>query len=74
MVRWSEDDDLYLLTPDEFNQLPDGISLTCIDGTVLVKGKDDFDQDTRYGHIAYGVNDPWHHQLKDKFLIFELVR
>jgi len=74
MVRWSKDDDLYLFTVDEYNQLPDGIELTCIDGDKLVKGKDHIDMDTRGGYIAFGVNDPWNHPLKDKFLIFKLVQ
>lgn len=74
MVRWSADDDLYLFTPEEYDQLPDGIELTCIDNTKSVKGKDEIDQDTRYGHIAFGVKDPWNHPLKDKFLIFKLVQ
>ncbi len=72
MVQW--DDKLYLLTPEEFEQLPDGIELTCIDNTKAVKSKDIIDQDVRFGHLAYGVTDPWNHPLKDLFLIFKLVQ
>lgn len=70
MRQW--DEDLYLFTPDEFNQLPDGIKLTCIDGDTVVKGKDKIDQDVRFGHLAFGVMDPWTHPLKDLFLLFKL--
>lgn len=70
MVPW--DDKLYLLTPEEFDQVPDGTELTCIDGETAIKGKDTIDQDIRFGHIAYGVNDPWNHPLKDLFLCFKL--
>jgi hypothetical protein len=37
-----------------------------------IKGVDKIDMDTRWGHIAYGVNDPWNHPLKDLFLVFKL--
>lgn len=66
------DETLYLFTPEEFEQLPDGIELTCIDDDTAVKGKDKIDMDTRYGHLAWGVRDPWNHPLKDLFLIFKL--
>jgi hypothetical protein len=72
MAPW--DEKLFLFTIDEYNQLPDGIELTCIDGKTSIKGKDDIDLDTRFGHLAYGVNDPWNHSLKDLFLIFKLVQ
>lgn len=70
MAPW--DEELYLFTPEEYEQLPDGIELTSISGDSKVKGKDYIDMDTRFGHIAYGVNDPWNHKLKDLFLIFKL--
>lgn len=74
MMRWSEESDLYLFTPEEYDQLPDGIELSCIDDTTSIKGKDVIDQDTRFGYLAFGVKDPWNHPLKDKFLIFKLVQ
>lgn len=74
MQRWSEETDLYLFTPEEYEQLPDGIELTCIDNTTSIKGKDYIDMDTRFGYTAFGVKDPWNHPLKDKFLIFKLVQ
>lgn len=70
MREW--DDNLYLFTPDEFNQLPDGIELTALDNSTVVKGKDKIDQDVRFGHLAFGVIDPWNHPLKDLFLLFKL--
>lgn len=70
MAPWNEE--LYLFTPEEYEQLPDGIELTSISGDNKVKGKDYIDMDTRFGHIAYGVNDPWNHPFKDLFLVFKL--
>lgn len=55
---WDErDDKLWLLTPDEFGMLPDGVTLVCISGETAVKGIDDIDQDTRFGMIAWGLLD-----------------
>jgi len=71
MLLWS-DEDLYLFTPEEYEQLPDGCELTSIDGSTEVKGKDYIDMDTRFGHIAFGVKDPWNHPLKNLFLVFKL--
>lgn len=74
MQLWNEYTGLYLFTPEEYGKLPDGTELTCIDRTTSVKGKDYIDLDTRFGHLAYGVKDPWNHPLKDLFLIFKLVQ
>jgi Uma2 family endonuclease len=63
---------LYLLTPEEFEQLPDGIELICISGETVIKGKDHIDDDTRAGRLAYGIVDPFNHPLKDLFLTFLL--
>ena len=71
MAPW--DGELFLFTPEEYEQLPDGIELTCIDGDTVVKGKDYIDMDIRFGNIAYGVKDPWNHPLKDLFLVFKLI-
>lgn len=72
MILWSVSTDLYLFTVEEFNHLPDGTELTCIDHTTAIKGKDVIDLDTRGNHIAFGVVDPWNHPLKDIFLVFKL--
>ena len=70
MSPW--DDKLFLFTPEEYQQLPDGVVLDCISGEKATKGKDSIDMDTRFGHLAYGVVDPWNHELKDLFLLFKL--
>ena len=72
MHPWNEE--LWLFTPEEYEQLPDGIELYSImaGDKPVVKGVDTIDMDTRFGHIAYGVNDPWNHELKDLFLVFKL--
>lgn len=56
MHRW--DDTLWLFTPKEFELLPDGFELRCINGGTSIKGKDYIDMDVRFGHIAFGVNEP----------------
>lgn len=53
---WDEEKTLWLLTPEEFRALPDGIELTDIFGETAVKGIDEIDQDTRCGLMAYGIN------------------
>lgn len=63
---------LYLFTPKEFEQLPDGIELTCIDNTKVIKGKDEIDMDIRGGCIAFGVIDPLNHELGPLFTKFNL--
>ena len=57
MSAWWDEDDrkLLLLTPEEFAALPDGTELTCIDDSTAIKGRDEIDDDTRGGHIPYGV-------------------
>lgn len=47
-------DDLWLLTPEEMNLLPSGITLTSIMGRVGFS-QDITDQDTRFGYTAWGV-------------------
>ena len=73
MHKWSDEDNLYLFTPEELARIPEGTVLTCIDMENYTKGKDHIDMDTRYGYTAFGVRDPWNHPLKDLFLIFKLV-
>ena len=43
-----------LLTPAEFEQVPEGTELLTINGRTLVKGVDYCDDDTRWGFLAYG--------------------
>jgi hypothetical protein len=72
MKLWSEESNLYLFTPEEFAQLPSCFELTCIDGSTAYKGVDNVVCDTRFGHLAFGVVDPWNHPMKDLFLMFKL--
>lgn len=55
--RWSDrqSDPLWLLTPAELAEMPDGTELVCINGSRNVVGTDDIDDDTRGGYIAYGL-------------------
>jgi hypothetical protein len=46
---------IILFTPDQFNNLPDGIELTNIFGSKYIKGTDYIDLDTRFGFLAYGI-------------------
>jgi hypothetical protein len=70
MAPW--DEKLFLLTEEELNELPDGIVLTSIMGDTAVKGKDYIDTDSRFGHTAYGITDPFNHPLKELFIKFRL--
>lgn len=54
VARWDDNLDLFLVTPEEFEKLPDGFELTCIFGNKYIKGKDNIDFDTRFGHMAFG--------------------
>ena len=74
MILWSEETNLYLFTQEEFELLPDGIELENIGGTSKIKGKDNIDQDTRWGYLVWGVVDPWNHPLKDWFVTFLLMK
>ena len=48
---------LRLLTPAEFDRVPDGTLLISIDGGAAIKGQDDIDEDTRFGCMAWGFRD-----------------
>ena len=71
MKSW-DGEGLVLLTLDEFNKLPDGIELECIDGSFVIKGKDYIDDDTRFGHLAFGIRNPTQHEHKELFIEFLL--
>lgn len=53
---WDDEKTLWLITPEEFARLPDGFELTAINGDTAIKGKDYIDQDTRFGHLAWGAS------------------
>ena len=52
---WDKEHKLLLITPEEFAELPDGTELTSILGSKAIKGQDYIDDDTRAGHLAFGV-------------------
>lgn len=76
MLKWTADGEnsLWLLTPAEFAKIPDGAVLECFDGKLKTKGVDYIDDDLRGGHLAYGVRNPFNHELKDIFLLMVLER
>ena len=53
---WDREHTLWLLTPEEFAALPFGFELTSIDGDKAIKGEDEIDMDTRFGHLAWGAD------------------
>lgn len=59
-TEWSTPDgqDLLLLTPEEFERVPDGMELVSISGERVVKGRDAIDDDLRFGFMAYGLPAP----------------
>lgn len=49
------DGNLWLITPEELEGIPNGITLETINGQQVVKGKDHIDDDTRGDYLAYGL-------------------
>jgi hypothetical protein len=72
MRRW--DEKLWLLTPDEFDALPQGVMLQGINRRYVVKGRDRIDLDVRAGCMAYGLtrNLAESQNLDQEFLILML--
>ena len=68
------DDKLWLLTSEEYKELPDGVRLLCIDNELVTKGKDYIDQDTRFGCLAFGLTKELveEQNLRHEFLILLL--
>lgn len=46
---------LWLLTPEEYEALPEGVVLTSINDNTVTKGGGYVDMDTRGGYLAYGL-------------------
>lgn len=64
---WDEDRKLLLITPDEYHELALGTKLTSINGDKMVVGTDPLDDDdTRFGHLAWGVTGK--HKLRQRAL------
>lgn len=57
MQLWDNEgeDSLWLLTPSEFSLLPDGTKVESISNELVTKGVNNIDDDTRFGHLAYGI-------------------
>lgn len=77
MKLWSDghpNEQLWLLTEEEYNELPDGTALLSIMNKVTVKGRDKIGMDTRAGVIAYGLNLRMAESqgLRDKFIVWLL--
>jgi hypothetical protein len=76
MRKWSDENDLWLLTEQEYNELPDGTVLECISGEIATKGKDYIDMDTRGGCIAYGLTpelvQKQGKEIQQKFIIWKI--
>ena len=73
MQLWNKHTKLWLFTPAEYAMLPNGFVLTCINGKEYTKGVDYIDDDTRGGHLAYGVIDPPNHPEAELLLQIKLV-
>lgn len=56
-ATWTFDDgsQMELIQLDELKNYPDGTTFKCINGSLVTKGKDYIDDDTRGGYIAYGI-------------------
>lgn len=76
MMKWKDEgaNSLFLFHINEYNHLPDGIELECINRTKKIKGVDYIDLDTRAGYIAYGVRNIATHKHKDLLLLFLLKK
>lgn len=72
MKQWNND--LWLLTPEEFDKLPDGTRLACISEQLYIKGQDSIDMDTRFGVLAYGLTPKMaeNQGLEKEFLLMQL--
>ncbi len=71
MMKW--DDELWLLTENELDELPDGTRVLSINGDYYTKNPD-LDRDTRYGMLAYGLTDDLIKEqgLEDRVLIWRI--
>lgn len=74
MRKWDDESNLWLLTPEEFAEVPNGIVLLSISNDPKVKGKDYIDDDTRAGVLAYGLTPAMAESqgIMDKFIVWKL--
>lgn len=71
MMKW--DETLWLLTEQELDELPDGTRLMSINNDIVEKHPD-LDRDTRFGVLAYGLNDELieTQRLRDRVLLWKI--
>ncbi len=74
-VRWHDEGEnsLWLLTPDECKKLPIGIELESTNGHRKMTGYHEIGQDVRYGHLAWGIRNPFNGKYKDELLLILLA-
>jgi len=72
MKQWDKDSTFWLLTVEEFKQLPNGVELESANGVKAVKGRDLVAHDQRAKYIAWGIRDPFNHELSDLFKTFDI--
>lgn len=81
MLVWERsihEENLWLLTPEEFIEVPNGTVLLSINDEHKVehkvKGKDYIDDDTRFGVLAYGLTPMMAESqgIMDKFIVWKL--
>ena len=71
MIKW--DENLWLLTEAELDELSDGTRLLSINGQIEIKNPD-LDRDTRFGILAYGLTDELiaEQGLEDRVLLWKI--
>lgn len=71
MMKW--DENLWLLTERELDELPDGTRLMSINNDIVGKHPD-LDRDTRFGVLAYGLTDELIESqgLRDRVLLWTI--
>lgn len=79
MNKWEDkgENSLWLLTPEEMARVPDGVEVESILEEKYIKGVDKLDDDTRAGHLAYGIRNPFNHpneELRQLFVLFKLMK
>lgn len=52
-----EEDPLWLISPEQLEEIADGTTLHSIMGEEVVVGQDKIDQETRFGYLAYGLRE-----------------
>lgn len=54
---YPEKDPLWLLSPEQLEEVPDGTILHTIMGEEVVVGQDKIDRETRFGYLGYGLRE-----------------